>query len=288
MKYVLKLISLSLIFSFIWGCSSSDGDSKPPAIEYTGKLTPATITQANSKTLSISSTEASSAYNSADAISSFKTGSDGSSDIKSIVMKTVNTAASYASEDASEACSSGSITVDGIDPNIQDLNTPLDLTIIYSNCTLINSSPTIKVDGRARFQGIIFGDFIMTFTNFTITEGNQEPQTINMTLDCSGVECSITTDIKGADGRIYRVVNLTVSGSDFSGYEISGRVYDPNHGYIDITTNSLDRLFFECTNGRPSSGQIMFDDGTNSVTVTYNSCTQYTVDFNGNANLYNW
>ena len=289
MIYLSRTLFIIGLLSFLTACGGSSGEAKPPVTAYNGKLTKAVISPDNNKPLSNASSEASSSIDSAGTFSSFKTGSTGSTDfdLKSLLQKTTSTALQYPTESIPDFCSSGKLSIQYSDTITDPYNEYLDISVIYNSCTIDGSIPSIKVDGKARYQGYLFGDFTMTFTNFTIWEGS-DAQTINMTLSCIDLTntCTVSTDIKGYDGRVYRIENLTTTGTDYSGYTINGRVYDPDHGYIDITTTSS--IYFSCPTDRPGSGQIQFTDDTSTVTVTYNSCTSYTVDLDGVPTNYTW
>lgn len=286
MKYVSNLFITVGLASLLFGCGGgSDGDSYPAATSYSGKTTPATLTTTNAKPLSGTSTEAGKAAEDSDifTLSLYKTGSSSNTDIDSIVRKTAETAVSYASEEIPGICSSGSVVVSGIDAADEADPTNVDVTIQYNSCTIADVTPSIKVNGTARFQGdIVFGDsFTITYTNFSIVTPD-ESETFNLTISCEFDSCTITTDFEGDDGRIYRVVDLTVSG--YNPYTIEGRVYDPDHGYIDITT--LTQVTFSgCPKGNPSLGVIQFTDGSNTVTVSYDDCDSYTVTHDDGATV---
>ena len=134
-------------------------------------------------------------------------------------------------------------------------------------------------------------NFTITYNNLTIT-GFGVTETVNATVSCStsgsSFSCTTNTSITGIDGRKYAVSNISVSGSEFSGYDVSATVVDPTHGSISITATAVK---FDCTGstaGRPSSGTIAFTSSGRTGTVTFDSCNSYTVTLDGVADFYNW
>jgi len=281
------------LYSLLTACSSGGGGGTS-ATSYDGTTDPATITDANAKSLSVSSTEAAKQANSANtfssfkstsAINSFKTGST-DFDLDSLIRKTTDIAVNQAVDVSANVCSSGSISLDGVDQNT-NINNSLNVTIRYNNCTLIDIAPTTSVNGTARFQGFLNGNFTIVYSSFTINQGGVS-DTINMTISCSSGSCTASTDFTGSDARTYRVQNFEIYGSSSFGYYVSGRVYDPDNGYIDISTTT--GITFNCPNGVPGTGIItLTDHSANTATIHFDSCTQYTVSVVGGlSNQYDW
>jgi hypothetical protein len=82
-----------------------------------------------------------------------------------------------------------------------------------------------------------------------------------------------------------------VSGNPETGITISsGRIYHPEQGYVDISTDAP-LVYAGCDNGKPSSGTLVLQgSGGSTADVIYNSCTEYQVCVNGNATCqtYTW
>lgn len=280
--FLRKSLYLLGLLSFLTACSSGGGGSS--ATSYTGITSKASISDTNAQSLSVSSTEAAKSANSANSFSSFKTGTN-SFDAKAFIKKSAESAIQSNAIDVSEGiCSSGTVSIDGIDENT-DVNSNLNLTIRYGNCTISDLAPPVMVNGTASFQGQLNGTFTLTYSNFTVTS-NGMTETINMTITCSQTSCSTSSDFTGSDGRSYRLENFDISGSEFSGYSVSGRVYDPEYGYIDISTTTP--ITFNCSNGFPGTGVIEFSDGTNAGNIAFNDCFSYSVTFNGSTVTYSW
>jgi hypothetical protein len=134
------------------------------------------------------------------------------------------------------------------------------------------------------------------YENFTVTvqgpTGNHS-QTFNMSMTCAtndngtDYSCDYYSDYTGYDSRIYRVSDVDVSGNDSSGYNVSVRVYDPDHGYVTVTTEVP--VTYGCSSGYPNAGRIQVEGADATVvTVEFTSCNTYVVVFDGVANTYNW
>jgi hypothetical protein len=135
------------------------------------------------------------------------------------------------------------------------------------------------------------------YVNFTVTVNTPSASytdTFNMSMTCSSshtngldFSCEYYSDYHGYDGRIYRVSEVEVSGSSSSGYSVSVRVYDPDHGYVLVTTEVP--LLHDCSGGHPSTGRIEMEDANGKVAVVeFNSCSEFTITLDGVANTYQW
>jgi hypothetical protein len=161
----------------------------------------------------------------------------------------------------------------------------------YDNCDIGG----IIFDGSATYTSSTANNvttFTISYSNFTITYGG-EAESVDLTMTCTidsnagTVSCTYDSEALGIDGRTYTVTDIEVSGDDITGWTVSATVVDPDHGEVTITT-SVAVNFGSCTNGQPESGSITVSDGTNEMSVTYNDCTSFTVDFDGSTTTYNW
>jgi hypothetical protein len=155
-------------------------------------------------------------------------------------------------------------------------------TIIYNNyCT-----SGMVMSGRVDYTIPSGGGYTFNYSNFTVSYGG-ESYSFNMTVSCDAqYNCSYSEDFTGSDGRTYRVEDSSVSGTNASGYNVSATVYDEDYGYIDISASGLT---FNCSNGFPGTGTISITGGGgSSASVTFNSCTSYTVTINGVGSNYTW
>lgn len=139
--------------------------------------------------------------------------------------------------------------------------------------------------------------FDIDFQNFSITivDSYTHTATINLTMSCSGTDtsgysdatCTYHSDFTGFDGRVYRIKNVTVTGDGTGGYDVTATVYHPDYGYVTVMTT--DPLFFDCTGGYPSAGTLVLTgSGSSTATVTFDSCSQYSVTYNSTTTPYTW
>ncbi|MCU7842793.1 MAG: hypothetical protein KZQ93_03025 [Candidatus Thiodiazotropha sp. (ex Monitilora ramsayi)] len=114
-----------------------------------------------------------------------------------------------------------------------------------------------------------------------------ESESINMTIACIGSSCTVTSDFLGVDDRVYRITGISLSGSETSGFYISATIYDPDHGYVAMTTSSP--VTFGCPTGVPGSGVVTLSGAAGTfATVSFDSCSAYTVTIEGVGYLFNW
>jgi hypothetical protein len=169
--------------------------------------------------------------------------------------------------------------------------TEMSGSVVYNDFCITSNGSNVVFNGTVYFSATYSdtGDlqsFRFSYQDFTYT-GNGETHTVNATFSCeySGATLSCATDFEGTDGRTYRTTNVTVTG-DSTGYDVEATVYDPDHGYVSIVATGITT---NCANGRIGTGNITVSDSTGDVmTITFNSCSSYTVTYNGVSNTYNW
>ena len=180
-------------------------------------------------------------------------------------------------------CDSGSVDVTG---------TGTTSNVTFSNCVIGPST----FNGTATMTFTQSGDtftYTINYNNFTVTTGGVT-ETVSLSATCTGSTTTISLDLScsfdvsgtGIDGRNYSVSNVSVSGSISSGFSVSATVTDPDHGVIEISTNTP--VTFNCPDGAPDSGEIQVTAGGGSMTITFNDCSSFTVTRNGNPTVYNW
>lgn len=141
------------------------------------------------------------------------------------------------------------------------------------------------IDGRIVYS--VSDDLLVyEYQNVTVTHGDTT-ETINMEMRCdlsNGYDCTYSSNLDGSDGRTYRTTSSEVTGNSSSGYDVSARVYDPDHGYIDIQASGIT----VCDNGGIGSGTISVTDSSGDavLTIEFSSCDSMTVTYNGNAQTY--
>ncbi len=99
-----------------------------------------------------------------------------------------------------------------------------------------------------------------------------------MTMSTLGGLSTVTNMLfkQGDSGKVYRLENYTVSvtpGSGFQDMSLSGRYYDPDIGYVELTTPTPIRI--NDTDMWPSSGVLRIDGAASHAILTFNSATDY-------------
>ncbi|MBT2990007.1 MAG: hypothetical protein KME65_13720 [Candidatus Thiodiazotropha sp. (ex Ctena orbiculata)] len=129
-------------------------------------------------------------------------------------------------------------------------------------------------------------DYVMIGTVSSVGNASRD---INWRLSCDATfRCSSSSDFLGIDGRTYRVSAIDITDDGSSVYTASGRIYDPYHGYIDVTTEVPYSI--DCANGRPGTGRLNFTgaDQTSGY-LEFVSCAEYIVaTSNGASSSYRW
>jgi hypothetical protein len=200
---------------------------------------------------------------------------------------------------SSTMCDSGSVIME-----YPDSGTAGDWSIEFNQCT--RSSDYGTGTYSSTLHGSVEGTYVqvgsgfqltLNYINFSVSITHPEgsySDTFNMSVTCTAsneeatdLSCEYYSDYRGYDERTYRVTEVSVSGNGASGYQVSVRVYDPEHGYVTVTTDVP--VTFDCTDGHPSAGRIRIE-AANGVTATveFISCTQYVVTFEGVADTYTW
>jgi len=276
MTFIKKSLYLLGLISFLTACSSSsDGGDKT-----------ATITAENSKDLAIAATESTKQAITTDSANFFNKSSPDANSSNLIANKVREIAFEATSIGTiQEICPGGGSYSDNI--NFSTASESASGTIIFDNC---DTGEGFVISGSVTFSGSE-NSFTLTYTNLTYT-GFGLSETLNATITCNtanqSFSCSTSTSITGIDGRTYGVSSVSVTGNDTSGYNVSATVVDPTHGTITVNATSVT---FDCTSpniGRPGSGSITFSSNGKSGSVTFDSCSSYTVTVDGVGNTYTW
>ena len=158
-------------------------------------------------------------------------------------------------------------------------------------------SGSINLSGSATFSGVMdisgggFDYFSFSFSNLTTTTDGQS-NTVNGTLACDfqGSDVIITTNMvvaQSSSGLVCWLNNYTVQIND-NQMEISGRYYNPIHGYVDFVTTSP--LIISEFNQFPSDGIVAFSGSVGAggqqttaqlIAISSTTC-QITADTDGN------
>jgi len=150
-------------------------------------------------------------------------------------------------------------------------------TVVYTNCTYSYGSETTVIDGTATWTTNEDGSFSYEY-NLTTTYAG-ETTTITGTYSCdSEFNCSYQDNfVEG--GTSHSISNVSVSGNNSSGFNVSARVSHEDYGYIDIEATGL----ILCSGGGFESGNISVTDSSGSIVlqIDFVSCSEMTVTFDG-------
>jgi hypothetical protein len=289
-KHLSYRILTSLIVAgtlLLSGCGGSSGDSDdiPAGPSYTGPQTSATVDTDNQQEVAVASRDGT-----LQAITQ-----DSGSDLPVGISLSADQRVALVNQLTLELAQSGQLptgvtqTIDGDCGGSADVTSNSAGT---SGQTDFDNFCTDDFDGQTIVNGRV--DFTLTETSFTAvyrnvtitTEG--ETFTLNMTVDCDtsddNYECTYSSDFTGSDGRVYRAANVIVSGDNDFGYDIYARVYDPDHGYVDIEAFGIT----VCSGGGIGSGTILVTDstGTEVLDIDFSSCDAMSVTFNDVSEVY--
>jgi hypothetical protein len=316
---VFILLSFTLLACGGGGDDSSDnnndgGDSTGSSQDYSGETKQATLTSENVDELSTAAASGSKQAISSDGVPGVQFRADSpvtqeqiNEGLARLIIDTVSQAPQLAgrgttaarTQDLSEMCDTGSVIYTYPDDGLAG-----EWRIEYNACKLTtqfgNSGYSSEIDGTVEGTYAQVGNgfrLTLNYTNFRVTithPGGSYSDTFNMQMTCTSsnedgtdMSCDYYADYQGYDDRTYRVTNVSVSGNESSGYEVSVRVYDPDYGYITVTTEIA--LTFDCSGGHPSAGRIRIEGANGDVAVIeFISCTQYVVTFEGVAETYTW
>lgn len=150
-------------------------------------------------------------------------------------------------------------------------------SISYNNCKYSYGGESTTIDGTATWVINQDNSYYYAY-DLTVSYGG-EVYRITATLECdSEYNCSYTDDFSYS-GVSYRVADVSVSGSSSSGFNVSATVYHESLGYVEIGATGL----IMCDNGGFSSGNITVQDSSNTevLSITFDSCTSMTVEYDG-------
>jgi len=310
------LFMLPLIIGTI-GCSGGGGDgggsSTPSSITYTGSTSQATITSSNAGTLTQD------AYSGGSMGTLFATGSTAVGEVNhprtfQVTMaleKAVSgmnlSAARYESILGASITRSGS-TTGSCGGSASYSITYDDVSGIFSGTMSFNSycNENSSISGSATFSGTIdtgtkeFLAFNFSFTELTGTSGSdsftlkgtiafvRQPSSYNVTIDW------LIRD--NHSNKVYWVHNYSMTLTEGSGYVdflISGLYYDPDHGFVSLSTTNPFRIY--TGNQHPSEGILVIDGstgiagGSTKARLTAISASTYRVEADTNGDdAYDW
>ncbi len=169
--------------------------------------------------------------------------------------------------------------------NVNETDGSFNGTFTYANYREVQNGPIIS--GAVTFSGVYnqtsgqFSSFNMNFTDFVVTESGKTftmSGTINWNMYRNGGG-TVTANLflrNNTTGTVSWVKDYTYTLSSLWTLTITGRYYDPVHGYVDISTPVP--LQVSSLSGEPTAGVLLFTgaNGT-SARITFNA-TGYTVE----------
>lgn len=127
----------------------------------------------------------------------------------------------------------------------------------------------IRIEGTMNLNTFDMESFEMTFTNLTETV-DEYSMTLDgsISMESSGSSITNTMDlkIKDEDDLVYWINNYVIDVTDNDTYVLvsaTGRYYDPNYGYVDITTPTP--LLIYGDDSYPSSGVFIVTGASSSA-----------------------
>jgi hypothetical protein len=295
-----RLIALLLSLALMQGCgggggNDDDGTNSSGGTTYTGSTAEATIDASNAKELATGAASGTQQAVASDALSSVAMRPQGSPTSKLAEMapriaqwidQLLSSNAARTIDVSGEICDAGGQAVaDTNDAETQG-------TIAYTNCAIDDlEGGALVLNGTVIFSANTGADSLSMVFNVSVDYVG-ETQAVNMTLACNNISsvspsCSTTSDFEGIDGRVYRIEDLTVSGDEVSGFYVSMTFYDPDHGRVGMTTSQP--FTYDCTEAVPGSGMLTLTGANGTfATVSFDSCSSYTVTVDGVGTIYNW
>lgn len=299
MKY-LSICFFSLLYTMLLlqGCGgggSSDGPTTSVGTTYTGETSEAVIDSSNAKDIATgtaSGTQQAVVSDSLSGVAMRPQATPGSKltevapRIAQWIEQLSTPLAAKTVDVTDEICDAGGRAV----ADTNDAET--EGTITFTNCAMSDmQGGTLVINGPVDFIFNTVADTLSMVFRVTVSYLG-ESEAINLTLGCSNISsasisCSLSSDFAGIDGRVYRIEDISVSGNEVSGFYVSMTLYDPDHGRVDVSTTQP--LTYGCTLAVPGSG-ILSLDGENETfaTVSFDSCSGFTVTVDGVGNSYIW
>ena len=304
-KFSELFLFLFILISLLAGCGGGGGGSSA-SISYTGATTQAVITQTNGEDIAYSAYQNGSTGNSLGTVLSVEQSSDimssrprmlvlsqalkKSVDQISIVPDLDNqTVGAVVSDSSSIPGDCGGNAVYSISIN--------DVTYEFSGTFTFNAycvedtmlSGAITFSGQFNTDTLVFGQVTMSFDSLTVESGSDSfsadgdltlaPGTSSTSVTLNMVMLDNTTD------KTYKAENYVMTITDnltSVTTTISGRLYDPDYGYVDITTPTP--LVISSGDTYPSSGVVLAtgSDGSSGnpakAKLTALSSTSYQIE----------
>ena len=311
------LSAFSLLMALIFACSGGGGGGGGTAggagITYTGSTAQATIDATNSQNLSAEAYKGGAFGTSASLGTVQKTVAERPNylDLALTVEEAIHQINLYALPGVVEA---GAV-VTASDTIAGGCGGTAQYAIQYDNVTgdftgtlsfAIFCSEGVTLSGSASCSGKVdvnTGNFIqlaLSINNFTVASGSVS-YTVQGSITYSYQVTSVTVAmtmllLDNTTGKVFWInpYDMTLSqGSNYVDFQVSGRFYHPDYGYVDISTPTAFRIYSGST--WPSQGLLMLDGKTGiaggstraRLTVISSNAYEVEADTNGDG-TYEW
>lgn len=301
--YVTGSVLLSGLLQACGGGSSGGGEAPDNTVTFTGLTSQAQVTETNAPELATAAlTNGTASATSSTAIGVAGKGGNGSLPTHHLsnvfgqidIQRAISPAAatSVAADPVTQDCADGGrITGEAtVDPN----NGSFSGDITFENC----AEAGLTSNGTMTFSGSVDIDsqelnssLTLAFTDFNTRSTGNNTAAVDITLNGS-MECDLTAvltafgctqsfDVRdNLTGETFRTENLQVAFSDNTGgsaVSISGNFYHPDHGYVEIVTDTA--LSWADGDSWPSSGEIrLLGTANSSARITVIDNTQYMLE----------
>jgi len=313
-KYSLICLT-SLVVFFVYGCGGGGGGGGVnPGITYTGATTQAIIDENNAEEIATGSYEGgniSSSLNIVGAISDSilvkqPLALDLAVSFNGIIDKIENLVGENkinlgAIETVNETIY-GNCTVGGsasLSLSVNDQNGDFTGSVTFNNYCVtppqITLSGNVSVMGNVNLNNETITYFDMDFINLTAESGGESIRmngSIDLDFDLLSrlTRMAISFIIKDVNlAKTYKVDNLVYQytyGSGYFSYTLTGRYYDHDYGYVEMTTDTAFKVY--TSNILPSEGILILtgDNGTVAKLIVINETSFYVVaDTDGDSNF---
>jgi ATP-dependent Clp protease ATP-binding subunit ClpA len=139
--------------------------------------------------------------------------------------------------------------------------------------------PSIPSDNIEPFETPLLSKAINEMIHH-INSSGKDSATIGGTLHITGSSPIVVTAnfVVEENSKTYKLQDTTIKiwdGVSYGQFELSGRFYDHDYGYVDVVTNTR----FKVSNSSywPYDGKLTITGNNSSATITANNSTTYTV-----------
>lgn len=290
------LISLSMTLFLLQACGGGGGGSEGPNVNvpsYGGLTSQAMIDTGNSRDLSTAAASGALQSVVGDSANIFARSAPRlESKVFEISPKIakwiVQSELLYAAKTAnlSALCSAGgSAIADSNDAETEG-------TITFTNCGISDGAGgAVFLTGQVNFSYNAATD-TMSMAFYVTASYAGESTDMSLSLSCvdfnsASPTCSASSDFVGLDNRTCRVENIAVTGSAVSGFDVNATIYDPDHGYVTMNTDTP--LTFGCATGVPGTGSIVLSGASaTQATITFVSCDEFNVTIDSVGETFYW